>query len=87
MDYKDTILRGLRVIGREEIAKEIARCYYAACGELFEKTGTILENISTEQSGRPKKAMESKDFCGGGACAPVSKLMESTAGHLRIVEI
>lgn len=66
-----TLLRGLRQIGEEELAVEFARRYYNANAHLFERTGTIWENLSAEQCERPKEK-SGDSFCGWGALAPIS---------------
>ena len=65
-----TIL-GLRAYGMDSLAERVARRWYNANAALFEKTGTIFENISPEQFDHPKSAA-GRDFCGWSALAPVS---------------
>lgn len=65
------LLRGLRLVGEEELAVTFARAYYNANAHLFARTGTIWENLSPEQCERPK-AKSGDSFCGWGALAPIS---------------
>lgn len=53
MDYM--ILRGLRSCGREALARSIASKLFEGTLRLFRSTGTIWENYSPEDSGRPAK--------------------------------
>ena len=65
------VLRGLKAVGRGELARDIARRYYNANLNLYLKTGTIWENISPEQCAREKRRSCS-DFTGWGALAPIA---------------
>lgn len=68
-------IHGLKKYGEEEFAEDIARRYYNACAQLFEVTGTIWENISSEQSDHIKP-WSGKDFCGWGSLAPIALATE-----------
>ena len=68
MDYM--ILRGLRSCGREALARSIASKLFEGTLRLFRSTGTIWENYSPEDSGRPAKG--EPDFCGWSALAPIA---------------
>ncbi|MBQ7721430.1 MAG: hypothetical protein IJT64_00825 [Kiritimatiellae bacterium] len=65
------LLRGLVECGYKDFAEDAARRYYNANAELFEKTGTIWENISPEQCDHVKER-SGPDFCGWGAIAPLA---------------
>ena len=65
-----TIL-GLKAYGFDELAERIARRWYNANAALFEKTGTIFENVSPEQCDHPKSAA-GRDFCGWSALVPIT---------------
>lgn len=66
---------GLREYGFREEAERIARNWYNAAAELFERTSTIWENISPEQCHEPK-ARSGRDFCGWSALAPIALPIE-----------
>lgn len=65
------LFRGLVERGYSDFAEDSARRYYNANAALFEKTGTIWENISPEQCDHVKDQSGS-DFCGWGAIAPIA---------------
>lgn len=65
------LLRGLVECGYATFAEEAARRYYNANAALFEKTGTIWENLSAEQCDHVKER-SGRDFCGWGAIAPIA---------------
>lgn len=64
-------LQGLLAWGERAFAEDAARRYYNANAVLFEKTGTIWENISPEQCDHVKER-SGPDFCGWSAIAPVA---------------
>ena len=68
-------LLGLREAGEEAFAEDAARRYYNANAALWEKTGTVWENVSPEQCDHPKE-ISGRDFCGWGALAPVALPVE-----------
>jgi hypothetical protein len=72
------LLRGLRKVGEEELAKDFARRNYAAHAALYRATGTVWENISPEQCERPK-AHSGRDFCGWSALTPIAIAKEFLA--------
>ena len=62
---------GLRTLGFEDLAQRLGRRYYNATYELWKATGTIWENLSSQQCDHPKPHA-GRDFCGWGALAPVA---------------
>lgn len=62
---------GLRTLGFEDMAQKLGRRYYNATYELWKATGTIWENLSSQQCDHPKPHA-GRDFCGWGALAPVA---------------
>ena len=66
-----SVVKGLRVMGFEWEAEEVARRWYNAYAELFVKYGTVMENMSPEQCGE-KRARSQGDFCGWGALVPLA---------------
>lgn len=64
-------IKGLLAWGERNFAEDAARRYYNANAALFEKTGTIWENISPEQCDHVKER-SGRDFCGWGAIAPIA---------------
>ena len=64
-------IRGLQTLGFEKEAQELGRRYYNATFELWKATGTIWENLSSQQCDHPK-VRSGRDFCGWGALAPVA---------------
>lgn len=70
------VLRGLRDNGFEAAAQELARKIYHAYAELFDRTGTVWENISPEQSAMPRARKSGRDFCGWGALIPIAVARE-----------
>lgn len=56
------VVKGLQSVGAEELAKKLGAQYSDAVTELFEKTGTLWENMSPESFVPGKPAQP--DFCG-----------------------
>lgn len=69
------LLRGLRECGENSLAHEIAEKTYAGALALYENTGTIWENMSSEQIDH-QKDWSAPDFCGWGALIPVAVYKE-----------
>ena len=64
-------VRGLLEYGRREEAERLARRWYDCCAALWEKTGGIYENLSSEQFDRPKER-SFPDYAGHGCLTPVA---------------
>jgi hypothetical protein len=64
------VLRGLRTVGYEALARRLARRYVGAVETLFEQTGTFWENLSPEavKPGDPA----GPDFLGWAGLGPVA---------------
>ncbi|WP_210516024.1 MGH1-like glycoside hydrolase domain-containing protein [Hymenobacter terricola] len=64
------VLRGLKLVGKAELARILAQRFYGAVAEVFEHTGTLWENYAPEFAsyGHPAKP----DFCGWTAIVPIS---------------
>ena len=65
------VLNGLRDYGEEKLAREIAWKYHIAVSRLYERTGTIWENIPPDQCEVPSPRA-GRDFCGWSALGPIS---------------
>ncbi len=72
-------LTGLKMLGRLDEAKVLAKKYYHAVAELFRKTGTVYENMSPEQYDHPKQHSQ-PDFCGFAALTPIAVYHEFLKG-------
>lgn len=62
---------GLVEWGERDFAEDAARRYYNANAAIWEKTGTVWENLSAEQCDHVKER-SGPDFCGWSAIAPVA---------------
>ena len=72
------VIRGLERLGKEALAREIARNHLDHIVEVFRKTGTIWENYAPQRvsQGRPAKG----DFVGWSGLAPIVYLIEYGIG-------
>lgn len=68
------VLRGLKAVGAENTARELAEKYYNAVVDVFNETGTFWENMCPEKAA-PGNAAQ-KDFCGWSGLAPVAVARE-----------
>lgn len=68
------VFLGLKRVGREDLARDLAAKYYRAVEEVFRLTGTLWENYAPEGAwyGWPVKP----DFCGWTAAVPISVYRE-----------
>lgn len=64
------VFRGLRHVGEEELARNLARKFYDVVNFVFERTGTLWENYAPELWSYGKPAKE--DFCGWTALVPIA---------------
>ena len=64
------VLAGLRHVGRESLAREIAERYVAAVLQVFEDTGTLWENLAPDAQ-RPGEPAQ-RDFCGWAGLGSVA---------------
>ena len=64
-------IRGLCEYGFREEAETLARRWYNCCAALWEKTGGIYENLSSEQFDHPKER-SFPDYAGHGCLTPVA---------------
>ena len=64
-------IRGLCEYGRRAEAEKLARRWYNCCAHLYEKTGGIYENLSSEQCDHPKER-SFPDYAGHGCLTPVA---------------
>ena len=64
-------IRGLLEYGHRAEAERLARRWYNCCAALFEKTGGIYENLSSEQFDHPKDR-SFPDYAGHGCLTPVA---------------
>jgi glycogen debranching enzyme len=72
------VLRGLTRLGKDDLAREIARNHLDNVTTVFEKTGTVWENYAPESAapGDPAKA----DFVGWTGLVPIAVLYEYVLG-------
>ncbi len=72
------LLRGLRHVGYEDLAYEIAMNHVANVVQVYERTGTVWENYAPEDAapGVPAKG----DFVGWSGLGPVAVLLEHVFG-------
>ena len=68
------VLRGLRVVGAEDLAREIAVKYYGAVRTVYQSTGTFWENLAPESPAPGNPAQP--DFCGWAGLGPVAVARE-----------
>ena len=64
-------IRGLCEYGHRTEAEKLARLWYNCCAALYEKTGGIYENLSSEQFDHPKER-SFPDYAGHGCLTPVA---------------
>ncbi len=64
-------IRGLCEYGHRTEAEKLARRWYNCCAALYEKTGGIYENLSSEQFDHPKERAF-PDYAGHGCLTPVA---------------
>ncbi len=64
-------IRGLCEYGHRAEAEKLARLWYNCCAALYEKTGGIYENLSSEQFDHPKER-SFPDYAGHGCLTPVA---------------
>ena len=64
-------IRGLCEYGHRAEAEKLARRWYNCCAALYEKTGGIYENLSSEQFDHPKER-SFPDYAGHGCLTPVA---------------
>ena len=64
-------IRGLVEYGHRIEAEKLARRWYNCCAALYEKTGGIYENLSSEQYDHPKERSY-PDYAGHGCLTPVA---------------
>ena len=64
-------IRGLCEYGHRAKAERLARRWYNCCAALYEKTGGIYENLSSEQFDHPKER-SFPDYAGHGCLTPVA---------------
>ena len=64
-------IRGLCEYGHRAEAEKLARHWYNCCAYLYEKTGGIYENLSSEQFDHPKER-SFPDYAGHGCLTPVA---------------
>ena len=64
-------IRGLCEYGHRAEAEKLARRWYNCCAALYEKTGGIYENLSSEQYDHPKER-SFPDYAGHGCLTPVA---------------
>ena len=72
-------IRGLLALGFTREAQELGRRYYNATYELWKATGTVGENLSSQQCERPK-ILAGNDFCGWSALGPINMMIENVLG-------
>lgn len=68
------VLRGLSVVGKDDLAKDLAAKVYKSVAIVYEATGTFWENYAPDlyAYGMPAK----KDFCGWTALIPIAVYKE-----------
>ena len=67
----DLAIRGLCEYGYRAEAEKLARRWYNCCACLYEKTGGVYENLSSEQYDHPKER-SFPDYAGHGCLTPVA---------------
>jgi len=75
------IIRGLRRVGRHDLATRLAQEYYAAVADVFARTGTFWENYAPDAYAPGNQARP--DFCGWTALAPIALYHEFFAANSR----
>jgi len=72
------LLRGLSAVAHDELAHQIGRNYVQALTTVFERTGTLWENLAPE---RPEPGDPSMpDFVGPAGVGPIAVLLEYVFG-------
>ena len=68
------VLRGLRIVDAEDLARTLAAKYIEAVHSVFISTGTFWENLAPESHAPGKPA--GRDFCGWAGLGPVAIVKE-----------
>jgi hypothetical protein len=72
------VLQGLRSVGQDRLAREIALNHIANVHAVFQSTGTLWENYAPESAAPGQQA--ARDFVGWTGLAPIAVLLEFAFG-------